>query len=207
MQIETIIVILLFLSLIISVYFRKFWISAFLVITLICYIGYIYYFESVKERFVFSFLDDDENVAHAPEIYCGDAVALPNDYDVMGTRYRCLQKGVGTGMMMPNSRRDEFLARPRPPPGGERIYCGNAAALPAGYTRFGLKSQCLKKGVGIGLAMPPAKRAAAQARGRRPPGKKELMNLAERFGVTTADKTRNQTMEAIAEKLDRMTLL
>uniref|UniRef100_A0A6C0KTY2 Uncharacterized protein n=1 Tax=viral metagenome TaxID=1070528 RepID=A0A6C0KTY2_9ZZZZ len=206
MKIETVIIILLLFTFLLALYLKKFLGAFFIILLLILYCGYLYYASTIKENFQFFFRDDDENVAHRPEIYCGDAAALPTSYDVMGTRYRCLQKGVGTGMMLPNYRRDEFLARPRPPP-GERIYCGNAAALPAGYARFGLKSQCLKKGVGIGLAMTPAKRAAAQARARRPPGKKELMDLAERFGVTTGDKTRNETLEAIADKLERMTML
>lgn len=207
MKIETIIIILLILSFFIALFYKKYLLAVFCLLLLILYCGYIYYTIQIKEGFQFFFRDDDENIIDRPEIYCGDRAALPDDYDVMGTRYRCLQKGVGVGMMLPNSRRDEFLARPRPPTGGGRLYCGNAAVLPAGYTRFGLKSQCLKKGVGIGLAMPLAKRATAQARAKRMPGKKELMDLANRFGVTTGDKTRNETLEAIAEKLERMTLL
>jgi hypothetical protein len=207
MRLETLVIILLILSFLFALYIRKTWVAILSAVVLLLYCGYLYYVSNIKENFQFFFRDDDENVAHRPEIYCGDSAALPNTYDVMGTRYRCLQKGVGTGMMLPNERRAEFLARPRPPPDGNRMYCGNAAVLPAGYTRFGLKSQCLKKGVGIGLAMTPAKRAAAQARPRRPPGKRELTELATRFGVTTADKTRNETMEAIADKLERMTML
>lgn len=201
---EILLMVFLFFVFIYSIVKGNFYLTFLTLLVCVLYLYFRPYFFS--EKFTLFFRDDDENVAHSPEMYCGDNVALPEDYDVMGTRYRCLQKGVGTGMMLPNSRRDEFLARPRPPT-TERLYCGNNEALPAGYTRFGRKSECLKKGVGIGLAMPPAKRAVAQARPRRMPGKKELTDLARRFGVTTGDKTRNETLEAIADKLERMTML
>lgn len=33
----------------------------------------------------------------------------------------------------------------------ERLYCGDKAVLPAGYTGFGSRFRCLQKGVGVGL--------------------------------------------------------
>ena len=32
------------------------------------------------------------------KIYCGDQKIIPDGYDRRGTRFRCLQKGVGIGM-------------------------------------------------------------------------------------------------------------
>ena len=204
MHIETVILILLSLSLLYALYTQKVWFIVGNVIVLGCFLFYYFFYKKSQENFAFLFLDDDDYVAADPEIYCGDQPALPDSYDEMGTRHRCLRKGVGAGMMMPDYRRAEFLARPRPPPTGPRLYCGNNAVLPPGYTRFGLKSECLKKGVGIGLAMDPARRAVAQARPLRPPGKRELMQMAERLRITTNDKTRVETMDAIAERMAEM---
>lgn len=164
-------------------------------------VTFMYFFYAQKDTYNFLFLDDDDFVNADPEIYCGDNPVLPEGYDTMGTRYRCLKKGIGAGMMLPDERRDEFLARPRPPP-GPRIYCGNEAVLPAGYARFGLKSECLRKGVGTGLAMSTEKREELQARDLRPPGKLEILSLAKRLRITTDDKTRAETVSAIADYME-----
>jgi hypothetical protein len=60
----------------------------------------------------------------------------------------------------------------------------------------------LKKGIGVGLAMDPARRAVAQARPLRIPGKKEIMSMAQRLRITTHDKTRQQTFQAIADQFE-----
>jgi len=33
----------------------------------------------------------------------------------------------------------------------DKVYCGDKTALPAGYTDFGSRFRCLRKGVGVGL--------------------------------------------------------
>lgn len=157
--------------------------------------------KEIKEEFTFEFLHDAANVAARPEVYCGTDLLLPPEYDVMGNRHQCLRKGVGVGMMLPDAQRTAFLARPYVP-SAQQLYCGNATALPVGYTHFGTRSQCLKKGVGVGLGMNQARRAAAQARPLRPPGKKEIMDLAHRLHITTHDKTRQATLQAIADQFE-----
>jgi hypothetical protein len=163
---------------------------------------FLFGWDEVKENFfTFRFLHDAANIAANPEVYCGDDLLLPDEYDVMGSRFQCLRKGIGTGMMLPDAHRVAFLARPRVP-SPVRTYCGNAPVLPPAYTRFGTNSECLKKGIGVGLAMDPARRAVAQARPLRVPGKKEIMSMAQRLRITTHDKTRQQTLQAIADQFE-----
>ena len=109
------------------------------------------------ETFDFRFRDDTENVDERPEIYCGDEATLPPDYDRMGTRGVCLKKGIGLGMSLPDSQRQAFLNKPPKPPKTENLYCGNAEVLPNGYDGFDTLSNCLKRGVGVGLHMPQEK--------------------------------------------------
>lgn len=159
-----------------------------------------------KENFSFDpefrFLDDVVNVQANPEIYCGSDLLVPDDYDQMGTRVQCLKKGIGIGMAMPNAQRDAIINRP-PTLIGPRpnVYCGNDNVLPPNYTSLGNPYQCLRKGVGAGMRLPDAQRIAFQQRPPRPLGKKEIMNLAKRLGITTHDKTRAQTLTLISERL------
>ncbi len=163
---------------------------------------FIFGWNEMKENFfTFHFLHDAANIAANPEVYCGDTLPIPDEYDILGNRFQCLRKGIGAGMMLPNAQRTAFLARPRVP-SPVRVYCGNAPALPPAYTRFGTNSECLRKGFGVGLAMDPARRAVAQARPLRPMGKREIMNIAQRLHITTHDKTRSQTLQAISDQIE-----
>lgn len=156
-----------------------------------------------KENFTFfRFLDDAANVEAHPEIYCGSDLLVPEDYDQMGTRFQCMKKGIGIGMAMPNAQRDAIINRP-PTVIGPRpnVFCGNGDVLPPNYTSLGNPYQCLRKGVGAGMRLPDTQRIAFQQRPPRPLGKKEIMNLAKRLGITTHDKTRAQTLTRIAERL------
>ena len=83
-------------------------------------------------------------------MYCGnnarDERLVAGDL-VLGTRYRCMRKGVGVGLNMDTdpSYRGEYE-----PIDETRIYCGNAEQLPEGYDRYGSLTACLQKGVAIG---------------------------------------------------------
>lgn len=84
------------------------------------------------------------------EIYCGNNSLhsdLTNGNLVLGTRYKCLQKGIGKGMNMPY---DLSYNEPYLPIDTRKIYCGNYNLLPENYYSFGNLPQCLQKGVGIG---------------------------------------------------------
>ena len=94
--------------------------------------------------------------------YCGNNASFPgllNGTHVVGTNHTCLQKGIGVGSHLPY---DASYAGPFNPLDQRRIYCGNAAALPAGYDYRGNPTMCLQKGVGLGKA--------AKARRGRPLG-------------------------------------
>lgn len=158
---------------------------------------------SLENYGFFKFIDDAANIEANPEIYCGSDLLVPDDYDRMGTRVQCLKKGIGIGMAMPNAQRDSIINRP-PSLIGPRpnVYCGNGDILPPNYTSLGNPYQCLKKGVGAGMRLPDAQRIAFQQRPPRPLGKKEIMTLARRFGISTHDKTRAQTLHQIAGRLE-----
>lgn len=84
------------------------------------------------------------------EIYCGNNhidTDLLNGTKVLGNRYKCMRKGIGTGMNLPH---DPKMAEPYIPIDKTKIYCGLKRRLPNGYDRFGSLAQCLQKGVGIG---------------------------------------------------------
>ena len=83
-------------------------------------------------------------------IYCGNN-ALHDDIvingKVIGNRYQCLRKGIGSGLNMPL---DISYAGEYVPIDDTKIYCGNQDILPEGYNRLGNNPQCLQKGVAIG---------------------------------------------------------
>jgi hypothetical protein len=91
-------------------------------------------------------------------IYCGNNRRHPNSRN-LGTRYECLQKGIGTGCyVIPidltlNDYDYESID-------GVRIYCGGNANLPPNYTRFGNSAECFQIGRGIGMK----KRAGGRCR-------------------------------------------
>ena len=85
-------------------------------------------------------------------IYCGnnarDARLLSGALSI-GTRAKCLRKGIGVGRNLPV---DPSYAAPYAPIDARRIYCGDRDDLPDGYDLFGSLPWCLQKGVGVGKA-------------------------------------------------------
>ena len=150
-----------------------------------------------QENFQLKFIDDQANIYARPEIYCGDGDNLPSDYDRMGSRGICLKKGIGLGMSMSSASRQAFLNKP-PKQVNQKLYCGDNE-LPDGYVGFDTLPNCLRRGVGVGLAMPEVKRRAFQSKPTRPLGKKEIMDLARRLGIRdAADMTRADALRTIA---------
>ena len=84
-----------------------------------------------------------------PNIYCGNNSldgSLVNGNKTLGTRYSCLQKGIGVGLNQPydpSYNNYEPIDR-------RKIYCGNQRNLPNGYDIMGNLHQCLTKGIGVG---------------------------------------------------------
>jgi hypothetical protein len=84
------------------------------------------------------------------QIYCGNNSQVPQllaGNMIMGTKYRCMRKGVGKGLHMPY---DPNFTGEYMPLDQRRIYCGNQNVLPEGYDSMGNLTQCLQKGIGIG---------------------------------------------------------
>jgi hypothetical protein len=83
-------------------------------------------------------------------IYCGNNILdnnIVNGNAVVGTRYKCLKKGIGTGLNMPY---DSKYAGEYEPIDNTKMYCGDKNSLPSDYDVFGNLPQCLQKGVAIG---------------------------------------------------------
>lgn len=201
---EILILILLSILLAVSIYWNiklLLWIS---IIAIIGYMIYVYIFKKtvVTEKFtMFNFLNDQANVQAHPEIYCGENAILPEEYDEIGTRTVCLQKGIGIGMAMPNPERNAAIARAANRPPLPRLYCGAQDRLPDNYVGFGTNMDCLKRGVGVGMRLPDDRRQNFQNQPVTQLNKKEIMTLAKRLGITTEDKTRNQTLRHISNRL------
>jgi hypothetical protein len=84
-------------------------------------------------------------------MYCGNNrldSRLRDGTLVLGTRYKCFQRGVGVGLHQPP------YFGPYDPIHREAVYCGTKTTLPQNYDRFGSLSQCFQKGVGVGKKIP-----------------------------------------------------
>ena len=82
--------------------------------------------------------------------YCGNNRLnreLLNNTKILGTRYKCLQIGIGKGLNLPLD--NDYLGD-YDPIDDTKIYCGKKEELPENYDKFGSLSECLRKGVGIG---------------------------------------------------------
>jgi hypothetical protein len=83
-------------------------------------------------------------------IYCGNNSLdsdLINKKKILGTRYKCLRKGIGKGMKLPYDYKynDEYK-----PIDNRKIYCGKKDEVPIDYDIMGNLPFCLQKGIGIG---------------------------------------------------------
>jgi hypothetical protein len=86
-------------------------------------------------------------------IYCGNNLLDPDvvsGRSVLGNRYQCLRKGIGTGLNLPF---DEKYRGPYQPVDDRKIYCGLNNNLPLNYFAFGSNHNCLQKGVAIGKSI------------------------------------------------------
>lgn len=83
-------------------------------------------------------------------IYCGNNSLHPSLQDpntTVGTRFKCMKKGIGAGM---NMDIDPDYLQPYAPIDERSIYCGKAEQLPEGYDYMGNLPMCLQRGIGIG---------------------------------------------------------
>ncbi len=82
----------------------------------------------------------------------------------------------------------------------QKIYCGNQEQLPEGYTEFGSRYTCLKRGVGIGLYAIPKERQF-----KRDVSDEEIERIATRLVIPlnsgTRMKTRNELIKEIMQVL------
>ena len=88
-----------------------------------------------------------------PGIYCGNnrlSPELVSGEKVLGSRYKCMKRGIGVGLNLPY---DPDYAGGYEPISEEKFYCGDKDQLPQGYMRFGTLPQCQGKGVGLGKVM------------------------------------------------------
>lgn len=86
-------------------------------------------------------------------IYCGNN-KLHDKKVKRGTRYECLQKGIGVGLHSDISNWDDKYE----PIDTRKIYCGNESGTPNGYAYTGNAPMCLQKGIGIGKKLQNEKR-------------------------------------------------
>lgn len=198
---------LLFLSTIIlflGIYYKKVLVifaGSILVVSFLCWCVFFPNNKS-KEGFSFAFSDDAAYVAQGKvDTYCGTDLILPDDYDVMGTRNRCLKKGIGVGMGMSQQEINRIIAKPPRTGPRERLYCGDKTVLPAGYDRNGTLHECLMKGVGTGARMPEAKRREFRWKKPKEMSKHEIYKLAHRFKIPT-NQTRRAVLDQIADNLE-----
>ena len=83
------------------------------------------------------------------KIYCGLKEELPENYDLFGTRFRCLQTGWGLGTQLERKAREKgkTLAIKKPYK-KNNIYCGYKGEYSQNYNRTGNRYECMKKGIG-----------------------------------------------------------
>ena len=83
-------------------------------------------------------------------IYCGNNLLnseLVSGIKKLGTRYKCMQKGIGYGLYCKNK---EKYNQNYEPIDKRKFYCGNKEILPTEYSDFGNLNQCFYKGFVLG---------------------------------------------------------
>lgn len=96
-------------------------------------------------------------------------------------------------------------------PPKKRIYCGDSDDLPKGYSRFGSRFECLKKGYGSALiySTDDQRKNALKKMMDRPPSalsKDQLDGIAARLSVPTSNdngkkKTKNDLIDDLLKRL------
>jgi hypothetical protein len=99
-------------------------------------------------------------------------------------------------------------------PQKKKLYCGEEETLPKGYSAFGSRFDCLKKGYGAALiySTEDQRKAAIKRMMERAPkklDKEKLILVAQRVGIPSSrpngsKKTRNDLIDDIISKLDGM---
>jgi hypothetical protein len=56
------------------------------------------------------------NQPQRPKLYCGNQNVAPPGYARLGTRYECLRKGFGAGLLAPDETRQKFADKVRQGP-------------------------------------------------------------------------------------------
>ena len=109
-------------------------------------------------------------------IYCGNNKlerSLINKSRRLGTRYKCLQKGIGLGKNQPVDLSYTHIYEPID---RTKVYCGTRKSLPRGYNRMGNLPECLRRGVGIGKKI----KADSLGKKRRSPSKKKKRSRSKK---------------------------
>ena len=81
-------------------------------------------------------------------IYCGNnALSEKGKKHKFGTPYECFRKGINIGQntKVPSQKYEPIDKR--------KIYCGTNKKLPDGYDYMGNSTQCLRKGIGVGISL------------------------------------------------------
>ena len=189
-----------------GLYLKKMWLIIVPIVVLLLWLAYKYLFsssEKITEDFSFAFTDDAKYVNEGKvDVYCGSDLILPEDYDVMGSRNRCLKKGVGVGMGMSQGERNRIIAKPPKTGPREKLYCGDKTQLPGGYDRFGSLHECLMKGVGVGARMPENKIREWKWKRPKTMSKHEIYGLANRFKIST-NQPRKDVVYQITREINR----
>jgi hypothetical protein len=128
-------------------------------------------------------------------IYCGEYDHVPDEYNRLGTRKECLQKGIGVGLYMTTKEREKIKktiasreGHPKP-----KIYCGDKEPMPVGYLRNGNRMECLRRGVGIGVHLPaPAVTIMDE----------NIHKIADILNIRVGNKTRFDLLTEIIDKLN-----
>lgn len=99
-------------------------------------------------------------------------------------------------------------------PQKKKLYCGEEETLPKGYSAFGSRFDCLKKGYGAALiySTEDQRKAAIKKMMENAPkklDKERIILIAQRVGVIAvrpsgAKKTRNELIDDIISKLGGM---
>lgn len=130
-------------------------------------------------------------------IYCGEYDHVPDhEYNRLGTRKECLQKGIGVGLHMSNKEREKIKKRisSREKHPKQKIYCGDKEPTPVGYLRSGNRMECLRRGVGIGVHLPAPNNINVMD--------ENIHKIAEILQIRVSNKTRFDLLTEIIDKLN-----